>query len=223
MRIAVLTYDVPHRKTYDALCLLKTQGYDDVTIFAHPMTYSKKKRPLIAHRPDMSILVPSTQDVCRTVSFDYCSIEDYGQADGADVYLVCGAGIIPQDFVNSHRIVNAHPGYIPRARGLDALKWAIYEGEPIGVTSHLLGREIDAGEIIERREIPISPAESFFELGMRVYWNEVDMLVGALRKLNEPHEFISAGDTVLHRRMPAETEMEMLRRYERLSAYQEKS
>lgn len=213
MRIAALTYDVPHRKTYDALCLLKTRGYDQVDVFAHPMTYVKKTFPLVAHRPNMGYLVPETKAVCEAFGYSYTEIETYEEAHGSDVYLVCGAGIIPQGFVDSHRIVNAHPGYIPRARGLDALKWAVYEGEPVGVTTHFLGEEVDAGEVIERRRLDLVEGESFFELGMRVYRNEVEMLVGALEKLEEPHEFVDAQGTVLHRRMPVATERDMLAKY----------
>ncbi|WP_101723325.1 formyltransferase family protein [Eggerthella timonensis] len=214
MRIAILTYPVPHKKTYDALCLLKTKGYEDVEVLASPMTYAKKARPAVAHRPDMGYLVPSTENVCRAFGYGYREISGYGEADGADVYLVCGAGIIPQGFVDAHRIVNAHPGYIPFARGLDALKWAVLEGAPVGATTHFLGGEVDAGEVIERRELELRAEESFFELGTRVYRTEVSMLVNALEKLDEPHEYVPAGSTVQHRRMPRELEREMLRRYE---------
>ena len=214
MRIGVLTYTVPHKKTYDALCLLKTKGYDDVEALAYPMTYSKKSRPSVAHRPDMGYLVPSTEEACRAFGYGYREISSYDEAEGKDVYLVCGAGIIPQEFVDGNRIVNAHPGFIPLARGLDALKWAVLEGSPVGATTHFLGTEVDAGEVIERRELGMRARESFFELSMRVYRTEIDMLVGSLEKLEEPHEFVPAGATVLHRRMPKELEREMMRRYE---------
>ena len=214
MRAAILTYTIPHKKTYDALCLLKTKGYENVEVFSSPMTYKKKVRPLVAQRPDMGYLVPTTEETCRMFDYGYSEVLDVREANGADVYLVCGAGIIPQEFVDTHRIVNAHPGFIPFARGLDALKWAILEGAPVGVTTHFLGSEVDAGEVIERRELELRAEESFFELAMRVYRTEVSMLVGALERLNEPHEYVPAGDSVLHRRMPGELEFEMLREYE---------
>ena len=40
------------------------------------------------------------------------------------------------------------------------------------------------------------------------------MLVGALGKLNEPHEYFPGGEHPVHRRMPHETELEMLKRFE---------
>lgn len=214
MKVAVLTYSVPHRKTYDTLCRLKSEGYDDVTVFAYPLTYQKKIAPVVRHRPDMSYLVPDTKKVCASFGYRYEEITRYAEAAGQDVYLVGGAGLIPQSFVDTHLIVNAHPGYIPWARGLDALKWAVLEGLPIGVTTHLLGSEVDAGWMIERRELLLRSDEAFYELGMRVYCNEIEMLVGALVKLNEPHDYIEAGNSIVHRRMPHELEKEMLLAYQ---------
>ena len=38
-KIAVLTYNQPHRKTYDTICLLKAKGYENVVVYAQEMTY----------------------------------------------------------------------------------------------------------------------------------------------------------------------------------------
>ena len=40
--------------------------------------------------------------------------------------LIGGAGILPKKLVNSMKIINSHPAYLPYVRGLDSLKWAIY-------------------------------------------------------------------------------------------------
>lgn len=213
LRISVLTYDVPHRKTYDTLCLLKARGWCDVEVFAHPLSYKKTYRPLYPHRPSSSYLVPDTEMVCSAFDFRYSRIENYEPSQMGDVALVCGAGIIPQQVVDSCRIVNSHPGFVPLARGLDAFKWAILDGCPIGVTTHFLGNEVDAGEIIERRVLQPRKGEAFYELAMRVYVNEVDMLVDSLNHLDEVHEWISGGNNVVHRRMPKEKEREMMRKY----------
>lgn len=50
-KIAVLTYPVKHRKTYDVLCLLKANGYTDENVYAIPFRYHKTLIPLIRHRP----------------------------------------------------------------------------------------------------------------------------------------------------------------------------
>lgn len=82
------------------------------------------------------------------------------------------------------------------------------------MTTRFLGDRIDAGEIVERRELELRAKESFFELGMRIYSTEVSMLVNALEKLDEPHEYVPSGNTVKNRRMLRELERKMQRRYE---------
>lgn len=52
-KIAVLTYPVKHRKTYDVLSLLRANGYTDVKVYAVPFHYYKKHVPIIQHRPEM--------------------------------------------------------------------------------------------------------------------------------------------------------------------------
>lgn len=165
------------------------------------------------HRPEVFSFVPNTERVCDSFEYEYFRIADYEEATGRDVYLVGGAGLIPQQFVDVHTIVNAHPGFIPYARGLDALKWAILKGMSIGVTTHLLGPEVDAGWVIERRQLELHSTESFFELGTRVYYNEVEMLVDAISKVDESYECIAGDYTDIHRRMPYEPDQKLLEAY----------
>lgn len=58
MMVNILTYTVPHRKTYDVLCLLKALGYDDVTVWMMPMAYQKSFTPLINHRNNNLLYSP---------------------------------------------------------------------------------------------------------------------------------------------------------------------
>ena len=128
--------------------------------------------------------------------------------------LVCGAGIIPQNIIKTCTVINSHPGYIPLVRGLDAFKWAIAEDKPIGVTTHIIGGEVDAGEIIRRKIIPVYKNDTFHAAAQRVYENEILMLAEALTLLNEEHKCIPAGDNELHRRMPPEIERGLMKAFE---------
>ncbi len=173
-KIAILTYPVKHRKTFDMLSLLKANGYSDVIVYAIPFHYQKKKFPIYQHRPEMIFSIPDIEVLCKNLNYQF----QMGQLKSLEIekdriILVAGAGILPDDFVKSHIIINAHPGYIPECRGLDALKWAIVEDKPIGVTTHLIGNYIDAGLIIERRKIDIYTSDTFHALAQRVYENEV--------------------------------------------------
>lgn len=216
MKIAVLTYNVKHRKTYDTLCLLKVMGYSNITVFAQPMSYTKKRYPQITHRPELLFHIPEPFILCSNLGYRYIEGQfeytvDSNWKDG--IFLLCGAGILPEKFVSAYRIVNAHPGFIPFARGLDAYKWSVYNGLPIGATTHFLGEYVDAGEIIERREIRVETSDTFHSVAQRVYENEIDMLVGAIEKIDEVHEFI-VPDGEIFKRMPESKERELFRKFE---------
>lgn len=214
--IAVLTYDVPHRKTYDTLCLLRTKGYSDVSVYAHSFTYKKKYHPLVEHRPETIAALPSSEEICRNLDYSYRLVDDYSEIKDDGIYLLCGAGVLNQTFVKQHRIINSHPGFIPYARGLDAYKWAIYENLPIGVTTHFLGDYVDAGEVIERRKIDVKKYDTFHSVAYRVYQNEIDMLVGAIDKANDLHTFYEPKeDFPVHKRMPHALETQLLNCFEK--------
>ncbi len=204
--IGVLTYDQKHRKTYDTLCLLKAKGYTDVTVFAQAMTYTKKFEPLVSHRPEMIFNIPDPKELCHNLGYEYIEgpFENTIKENDA-IYLLCGAGLLPDPLVRAHRIINSHPGYSPYARGLDAYKWSVYYDLPLGVTTHFLGDYVDAGEIIERREIFIKPYDTFHSVAQRIYENEIDMLVSAIEMADQRHEFIIP-DNCVFKRMPKDKE-----------------
>ncbi len=214
--IGVLTYNIPHRKTYDTLCMLKAKGYSDVVVFSKPFHYKKSFMPIYEHRPSV-IFDIYPFELCKNLKFKY--IED----KVSNIYLpsnskilVCGAGIIEKDIIDNFIVINAHPGIIPNVRGLDALKWAIIEDQPIGVTSHVLGDEIDAGLIIEKKIVEITKRDTFHALAQRVYETEVLMLVEAIEKVDDACDYASPGSNILHKRMPSNIEEMLLVKFEKL-------
>ena len=162
--VYVITYDCPHRKTYDVLTLLKTKGYENVTAFCHPTTYRKTFRPLLQHRPSVLHAI-GTQTLCRNLNFRCISLpsledlSDHVGEIGETPVLIAGAGLIPNDLLHKVTFINAHPGYSPYARGLDAFKWSILKNLPIGVTVHTLKGEFEEKRREEKRRDPISPIQ----------------------------------------------------------------
>lgn len=217
--IGVLSYNVPHRKTYDLLALLKAKGYSQVTVFAKPFHYIKKVKPLLEHRPEVNDYIDTPDILCGNLGYAYRYIpEGYSQIDLPEnsIILSAGAGIIAPEVTEKYRIINSHPGYIPETRGLDAYKWAIYENKRIGVSTHYIGDVIDAGRVIDRREIKIRPNDTFHSVALRVYETEVEMLVLAIDRLgrSELGEIRPGADSVVRRRMPQELERGLLELFE---------
>ena len=64
--------------------------------------------------------------------------------------------------------LNLHPGPLPRYAGLNAVSWAIYQGERShGVTVHWMAPEIDAGPIAYQSLFPIDENDTALSLAAR--------------------------------------------------------
>lgn len=215
--IGILTYDIPHRKTYDTLCQIKARGItEEVAVFAEPLHYTKSFRPLLEHRPRTALTLPDPEEICRNFGYRYYQGFDDTVLPPQSIILICGAGIVPQERIEKYRILNAHPGYLPNVRGLDAFKWAIYDGQPIGVTTHQLGDMVDAGLIIERKLVPVYFNDTFHAVAQRQYEMEITMLVDAIQEIETAHEVVEPGDFPLHKRMPHDKETRVLERFAEL-------
>lgn len=216
--IGVVTYNIPHKKTYDTLCLLKARGYKNVVVFAVPLHYKKQFKPLYEHRPQLMNQISSLKEFCNNLDYKYELIDNFSTIylEKNTKILVCGAGILPDNFIKKYKIINSHPGYIPEVRGLDSLKWAIILKKKIGVTTHLIGDEVDAGYIIEQKEVPIYENDTFHALSQRVYEMEICMLVDAIEKSDGNLIYKSGKNSEIHTRMPKEIENNLLRAFEDL-------
>jgi len=53
--------------------------------------------------------------------------------------------------------VNVHKSYLPYNRGANPNVWSIVEDNPAGVSIHYMTPDVDAGPIIDRREVRVDP------------------------------------------------------------------
>lgn len=73
-------------------------------------------------------------------------------------------------------LYNLHPGYLPWARGLSSVNWALWERSPAGATLHEMSEELDAGPIVDRIEVEYGPDDLCAEVRQRVNTAERDLL-----------------------------------------------
>lgn len=67
------------------------------------------------------------------------------------------------------RIINIHPSLLPKFPGLEAWKQALAAGETVtGCTVHYVDEQIDHGDIIAQREVPILPNDTPETLHARI-------------------------------------------------------
>jgi phosphoribosylglycinamide formyltransferase-1 len=97
-----------------------------------------------------------------------------GMLRDAGVELVVLAGFMrvlksPMLQAFPRRIINIHPSLLPKFPGLEAWKQALAAGEKItGCTVHYVDEEIDHGDIIAQREVPILTDDTAETLHARI-------------------------------------------------------
>lgn len=218
-KIAVITYDHPHRKTQDVVFGLKAKGYQDVKLYALPFVKREKPfKPIYSHRPsECHDIYPAQLAANFNYQFqkvDVAVLFKIFNESKPDAILIAGAGILPAELVLNHKLINSHPAYLPEVRGLDALKWAIFNDKPIGVTSHYVNEKADAGYMIDRKIVPIYNNDTFHSLAYRQYRMEIDMLLESIELIKEKTVFPALdekGD--IYRRMPKSKEKELLNNF----------
>lgn len=58
-------------------------------------------------------------------------------------------------------MLNSHPGLLPEVRGSASVAWAIYYDIPMGSTCHFIDPNIDTGDIVVKREIPVHKGDTY--------------------------------------------------------------
>lgn len=180
MKLAIITYDTRHLKTEQVALGLKQLDCHEITFYALPFVERAARKIVFAHRPDMATGAHS-RDVAKAIGAAYMPVASVAEipVTGPDYYIIAGAGLLPADWVEQTlgRVINSHPGIIPLVRGLDAFKWAILDGMPIGNTLHFIDAEADAGEVFAQSLTPVFGSDSLADFARRHYELEIQMMV----------------------------------------------
>lgn len=219
--LAVLTYDAPHRKTQDLLRRLQELDHTPLEVIATPWQERKRHVPLVAHRPSEPEPV-GPEEFARRLGFGFRRTASEELASclrklNPELVLIGGAGILPAEIVETLTVINSHPGWLPDVRGLDALKWAILEGLPVGVTVHVAAPEADAGHLIRQAVVPIRACDTFETFAARQYEMEIRMLADAVADFRKSPILTPLDSTKspVRKRMPREKEEQMLLAFEK--------
>lgn len=211
MPLYILTYDHAHRRTEELVFRLLMQGIKPELLLL-PWEGRKERFPLVdlAKRPSLS----HPKAYCIHLGIKYRRITgSLGDdiPDGSKL-LVGGAGLLSRDFVEIHEIINAHPGKIPKTRGLDSLKWAIYYDDPIYCTLHRIDAETDLGHIIMYSGITLYPNDTIHSIADRMWYMQLEMLAwaGAADSYSSHPPVDPAFEP--HKRMPPIHEVQMMER-----------
>ncbi|MDW8333693.1 MAG: formyltransferase family protein [Bacteroidia bacterium] len=179
--MTVITYAAPHRKTQDLLLRMKALGREGLTVAALPWRERPGAfKPLIPHRPQEALPV-HPGDLARRLGYAFVETteDELASVVAGGMAWIGGAGLLPPSAVRAGTIFNAHPAYLPGIRGLDALKWAVLERRPIGVTTHVIAEEPDAGVLVRRELVELFAWDDFHSIARRQYEKEIELLARA--------------------------------------------
>lgn len=102
-----------------------------------------------------------------------------------DIVALGGARILKPHIINSAKIgvINCHPGLLPQYRGMDPVGWAIYNGDPIGITCHFVDKGIDTGAILIKQKATWHVGESLLGIRVRIMRDSAKVMLCAIRGL----------------------------------------
>lgn len=86
-----------------------------------------------------------------------------------DLVILGGSKILRGHIIQILKIgiLNAHPGLLPKYRGVDVIPWAILNDDEVGVTVHFVDRGVDTGQICVREVLAIQHNDSIVSLRNR--------------------------------------------------------
>lgn len=82
----------------------------------------------------------------------------------ADLAVIFGTNIIKEQVFTVPRMgsINLHQGFAPHYRGGPPIFWELFNGESqVGLTAHFVAREVDTGDIILQKLLPLEYDASY--------------------------------------------------------------
>ena len=102
------------------------------------------------------------------------------------IVVVAFGQILPKRILDlpSKGCINLHASLLPRYRGAAPIQWAILRGEQVtGITTMRMNEQMDAGDILMVREVPIRIGETAGALGERLCREGAALLVETVRAI----------------------------------------
>ena len=83
--------------------------------------------------------------------------------------------------------MNAHQGALPQYRGMNVIKWAVFEGSPPRITVHFIDPGVDIGDIFADERVPVYPSDILCNVRDCASTQEIDLLARGISQLYTDH------------------------------------
>jgi methionyl-tRNA formyltransferase len=124
---------------------------------------------------------------------------------GADCFVVVAFRILPEEIIAMPRYgtINVHASLLPAYRGAAPIRRALFNGETTtGVTTFMIRKKVDTGDILLAREIAIGPEETHGELAARLALTGAELLMETLDKMERKEVSPQRQDDTLATKAP---------------------
>ncbi len=137
---------------------------------------------------NIKTLIINHRDFLNRVDFDMAILQEIKKEK---IDLVCLAGfmrMLSADFLRGlkkTKIINIHPSLLPKFKGENAIKDALFsDAKKTGCSVHYVTEEMDSGEIILQREVNIEKDDNLESLKAKIHKQEHIAYVDAFLKLS---------------------------------------
>jgi phosphoribosylglycinamide formyltransferase-1 len=119
-------------------------------------------------------------------AFDEALVREIVRHDPALVVMAGFMRILTPVFTSRVDAINLHPSLLPLFKGADAIRRSFESGMKVGgVTVHRVTQELDSGEILAQRCVPITPEETLESYEAKVRAAEYELLPQTVTALLE--------------------------------------
>lgn len=103
------------------------------------------------------------------------------------ILMSCYSRRLPERIINlAHAgCFNLHPSLLPRYRGPEPVFWQMKAASDMGVSWHLVTRDIDAGDIVKQQTVKLDEGMSFAQITLLLANTGADLMLRLLTELLE--------------------------------------
>ena len=126
--------------------------------------------------------MPREVEIDRFASLDDPDLRDLLDSSNIDVAIQGGVGILKAPLLETASIgfLNVHPGRLPQYRGNSCPEWALYNGEEVVATAHLVDEGIDTGPVVCSQPYRAPSGEGYNAFRAKLYAHCASVLLDAL-------------------------------------------
>lgn len=165
---------------------LVDEGFDVAGVFAQPDKPVGRKQiltppPVKAYAE--SIGIPVYQP---TTLRDGKALEIIKEINPEVIVVVAYGKILPEEILNfpKYKCINGHASLLPKYRGASPIQWCIVCGEKqTGVTTMLMDKGMDTGDILDTAVVDIGENETAEELFERLSVVSSDLMIKTLKSI----------------------------------------